>query len=57
MRHVNGDLSEGDVVIPPFTDETVDILLNKESMGFGWGRISPTIFGAVIESTLNQETR
>lgn len=55
--YVNGGLFEGDVIIPPFTDETVDILLNKESMGFDWSKISPTIFGAVFESTLNQETR
>lgn len=55
--YVNGGLFEGDVEIPPFTDETVDILLNKESMGFDWSKISPTIFGAVFESTLNQETR
>lgn len=55
--YVNGGLFEGDVVIPPFTDETVDILLNKESEGFDWSKISPTIFGAVFESTLNQETR
>lgn len=55
--YVNGGLFEGDVVIPPFTDETVDILLNKESLGFDWSKISPTIFGAVFESTLNRETR
>ena len=55
--YVNGGLFEGDVEIPPFTDETADILLNKESMGFDWSKISPTIFGAVFESTLNQETR
>lgn len=55
--YVNGGLFEGDVVIPPFTDETVDILINKESLGFDWSKISPTIFGAVFESTLNQETR
>lgn len=55
--YVNGGLFEGKVTIPPFTDETVDILLNKESLGFDWSKISPTIFGAVFESTLNPEKR
>ena len=55
--YVNGGLFEGRVTIPPFTDETVDILLNKESLGFDWSKISPTIFGAVFESTLNPEKR
>lgn len=55
--YVNGGLFAGKVTIPPFTDETVDILLNKESLGFDWSKISPTIFGAVFESTLNPEKR
>ena len=55
--YVNGGLFEGDVEIPPFDDEIRDILLVKESMGFDWSVISPTIFGAVFESTLNPETR
>lgn len=46
-----------DIEIPPFTDEIRDLLLNKASMDFDWSEISPTIFGAVFESTLNQETR
>ena len=32
-------------------------LLEKASLGFDWSEISPTIFGAVFESTLNPETR
>lgn len=55
--YVNGGLFAGKVTIPPFTDETVDILLNKESLGFDWSKISPTIFGTVFESTLNPEKR
>ena len=55
--YVNGGLFEGDVEIPPFDDEIRDILLVKESLSFDWSMISPTIFGAVFESTLNQETR
>lgn len=56
--YVNGGLfSDQSIVIPPFTSELKDILLNKASRGFDWSDISPTIFGAVFESTLNPETR
>lgn len=56
--YVNGGLfAKEDIEIPNFTDEIRDILLNKASEGFDWSKISPTIFGAVFESTLNPETR
>ena len=56
--YVNGDLfSDTDAEIPPFTDEIRELLLHKASADFDWSRISPTIFGAVFESTLNPETR
>lgn len=55
--YVNGGLFASQVEIPPFTDEIRDILLNKASTGFDWSEISPTIFGAMFESTLNPETR
>lgn len=56
--YVNGGLfADEKIEIPPFTDEIVDILVNKASAGFDWSEISPTIFGAVFESTLNPETR
>ena len=56
--YVNGGLFEKeDVEIPNFTEEIKDILLTKASDGFDWSNISPTIFGAVFESTLNPETR
>lgn len=56
--YVNGGLfQERDVEIPRFTEEIVDLLLTKASRDFDWSRISPTIFGAVFESTLNPETR
>lgn len=56
--YVNGGLfADENIEIPRFTDEIVDILLNKASKGFNWSDISPTIFGAVFESTLNPETR
>ena len=56
--YVNGGLfANEDIEIPPFTDEIRDLLLNKASANFNWAEISPTIFGAVFESTLNPETR
>lgn len=56
--YVNGGLfSDVDIEIPRLTDEIKDILLAKASEGFDWSLISPTIFGAVFESTLNPETR
>jgi len=56
--YVNGGLFDGDdIEIPPFTDEIMDLLLRKASDDFDWSGISPTIFGAVFESTLNPETR
>ena len=56
--YVNGGLfAKEDIEIPKFTDEIVDLILHKSSENFDWSEISPTIFGAVFESTLNPETR
>ena len=56
--YVNGGLfSDEAIEIPPFTDELRTVLMQKASAGFDWSEISPTIFGAVFESTLNPETR
>lgn len=55
--YINGGLFEEDIVIPQFTDDMRHILLQEASAGFEWQEISPTIFGAVFESTLNPETR
>lgn len=56
--YVNGGLFEDDnIEIPPFTEEIMDLLLHNASDDFDWSEISPTIFGAVFESTLNPETR
>lgn len=56
--YVNGGLfANEDIEIPPFTDEIRELLLEKASDDFDWSEISPTIFGAVFESTLNPETR
>lgn len=56
--YVNGGLFKNeDIEIPNFTDEIRALLLSKASEDFNWSEISPTIFGAVFESTLNPETR
>lgn len=56
--YVNGGLfSNENIEIPLFTDEIKNTLLAKVSDDFDWSEISPTIFGAVFESTLNPETR
>ena len=56
--YVNGGLfSDENIEIPRFTEEIVQLLLSNASEDFDWSGISPTIFGAVFESTLNPETR
>ena len=56
--YVNGGLFEDEKIeIPNFTDEILQLLLQNASEDFDWSGISPTIFGAVFESTLNPETR
>ncbi len=56
--YVNGGLfSDENIEIPQFNEEIYNILLTKASGDFDWSHISPTIFGAVFESTLNPETR
>lgn len=56
--YVNGGLFEKeDIEIPNFDEEIVSLLVNNTGRDFDWSAISPTIFGAVFESTLNPETR
>ena len=56
--YVNGGLfADENIEIPRFTEEIVQLLLSNASEDFDWSGISPTIFGAVFESTLNPETR
>lgn len=56
--YVNGGLfSEEKIIVPRFTEELKQLILAKASDDFDWSEISPTIFGAVFESTLNPETR
>lgn len=56
--YVNGGLFADESIVIPRLDETiVDLILRRASADFDWSAISPTIFGAVFESTLNPETR
>ena len=59
FQYVNGGLFSNDIrlEIPQFTEELKELILAKASDDFDWSEISPTIFGAVFESTLNPETR
>ena len=56
--YVNGGLfADENIEIPTFNEKIVNLILDKASADFDWSEISPTIFGAVFESTLNPETR
>lgn len=56
--YVNGGLfADENIEIPNFDGEIVSLLVNNTGRDFDWSAISPTIFGAVFESTLNPETR
>lgn len=56
--YVNGGLfSDENIEVPQLTEKIRELILTKASEDFDWSEISPTIFGAVFESTLNPETR
>lgn len=55
--YVNGGLFASVVEVPSFDEAMREFLLDNASARFNWKDISPTIFGAVFESTLNPETR
>lgn len=55
--YTNGGLFEEEIEIPQFTEELKQTLLKNASLDFDWSEISPTIFGAMFESTLNPVTR
>ena len=56
--YVNGGLfADENIEIPRLGEKIIDLLLSRASEDFDWSAISPTIFGAVFESTLNPETR
>ena len=55
--YINGGLfSNENIDFPQIDGEPLDLILN-DMAGFNWSKISPTIFGAIFESTLNPETR
>ena len=54
---VSGGMFAGDIEIPRITEEIRTLILQRASDDFDWSLISPTIFGAVFESTLNPATR
>ena len=56
--YMNGGLfAVDDIELPQLDGEPIRIILEEMSEGFDWSGISPTIFGAVFESTLNPQTR
>ncbi len=55
--YVNGGMFAGEIEIPRFNEEIRELILQRASDDFDWSQISPAIFGAVFESTLNPETR
>jgi type I restriction-modification system DNA methylase subunit len=55
--YVNGGLFAEEIELPKFDVETVTVILEEASIGFNWKHISPTIFGAVFESTLSTKLR
>lgn len=63
LPYVNGGLFADESMevyakhVPAFSPEAIHALMIDASEGFDWSGISPTIFGAVFESTLNPVTR
>ncbi len=55
--YVSGGMFAGEIEIPRIDDEIRDLILQRASDGFNWSQISPTIFGALFEATLNPQTR
>lgn len=54
--YVNGGrFADENIEISRFNEEIVTLLLSNASEDFDWSGTSPTIFGAVFESTLNPE--
>ena len=56
--YVNGGLFHNEnIEIPRITEEIYHIIVDDMSLGFDWSVISPCIFGACLEGSLNPETR
>lgn len=54
---INGGLFEKEIKIPRIDQTMINTLINQAGRDFNWSNISPTIFGAVFESTLNHKMR
>ena len=54
--YVNGSLFSETVPVPPMNEDVRQLIL-IDACEFDWSRISPTIFGAIFEDTLNKGTR
>lgn len=54
--YVNGGLFSEKIDVPQFSPDAVKFII-KDGGGFDWSQISPTIFGAIFESTLNPAHR
>lgn len=54
--YVNGSLFRENVPVPPMNEEVRRLIL-EDACNFDWSQISPTIFGAIFEDTLNSGTR
>ncbi len=56
--YVNGGLftSSDKMIVPQFGEDCVSLIVNT-ACAFDWSGISPTIFGAVFESTLSAKVR
>lgn len=54
--YVNGGLFSEKIDVPQFSEDAVNLII-KDGGGFDWSQISPTIFGAIFESTLNPAHR
>ena len=55
--YTNGGLFKDEIEVPRFNDDLRNLILNNASREFNWSHISPTIFGAVFESTLDPAKR
>ena len=55
--YVNGGLFADKVDFPQLDDDIVNMIIHDMSEQFNWKGISPVIFGAIFESTINDETR
>lgn len=54
--YMDGGLFAGKVAIPPFTEGIRDALIDA-ARGFDWSRVSPVVFGSLMEETLSHDQR